>query len=43
MIKAILQKYQNKQVVPTEVLLKYETNLNKPLIVRLDLWLGRMK
>ena len=37
------QKYQNKQVMPTEVLLKCETNLNKYLIVRLYLCLGRIK
>jgi len=29
--------------MPTEVLLKYETNLNKYLIVRLDLCLGIIK
>jgi len=43
MIKAISQIYQNKEVMPTEVLLKYETNVNKYLIVRLDLCLGRIK
>ena len=43
MIKAMSQKYQNKQVMSTEVLLKCETNLNKYLIVRLYLCLGRIK
>ena len=43
MIKAMPQKNQHKQVMPTEVLLKYETNLNKYLIVHLDLCLGRIK
>jgi hypothetical protein len=38
-----LIKIPNKEVVPIEVLLKYETNLNKSLIVRLDLYLGRIK
>jgi hypothetical protein len=43
MIKAISQKYQNKEVVTTKVLWKEETNLNKSLIVRLDLCLVRIK
>jgi len=43
MIKTVSQKYQNKKVVTTEVLLKYETNLNKSVIVGLDLCLGRIK
>jgi len=43
MIKAISQKYQNKEVMTTEVLLKGKRNLNKYLIVRLGLCLGRIK
>ena len=38
-----LIKITNKQVEPTEVLLKNERNFNKQLIVRLDLCLGRIK
>ena len=37
MIKAISQKYQNKEEMPTEAMTKYETNLNKCLTVRLNL------
>ena len=42
MFEAIFQKYRANDEVPTKVLLKYETNLNNSLIIRLDLCLGRM-
>jgi hypothetical protein len=38
-----LTKIPNQGEVPTDVLLKSETNLNNSLTVRLDLCLGRMK
>jgi hypothetical protein len=38
----MIQKYQTKEEVPTKVLLKYETNLNNSVIVRLDLFLRRI-
>jgi len=43
MFEAFLQKYQTTEEVPTRVLLKVETNLKSSSIVRLDLFLGRMK
>ena len=43
MFEAVSQKYQNKGEVPTEVLLKQETNLNNSSTVRLGLCLGIMK